>query len=128
MAEEDVTVGEALAFAKAHGVTIRSDGDDLELVADREPDPELLDAIADCKPQILAKLREERRRIVQWISANLSSSSPDVCRHCGRGPRPGDGFVRLYCGDDSGVVHQSCCQAWQAAGEAKARLALGLDP
>jgi hypothetical protein len=128
LAGEDLTAAEVLALAKAHGVTILPDGDGLELAADREPDAELLDAIAECKAEILAKLREERRQIVQWINANFSSSSPDVCRHCGRGPKPGDAFVRLHCGDDSGVVHQSSCQAWQAAGEAEARRALGLDP
>jgi hypothetical protein len=128
MAGEDMTAVEALSLAKAHGVTILPDGGDLDIIADREPDPDLLDAIAGCKAAILAQLREERRQIVQWINANFSSSSPDVCRHCSRGPKVGDAFVRLYCGADSGVVHQSCWQAWQAAGEAKARLALGLDP
>ena len=123
-----MTAAEVLALAKARGVTILPDGDDLDVVADREPDPDLLDAIAGCKAEILAKLRKERQLIVRWINANFSSSSPDICRHCSRGPRLGDAFVRLYCGDDSGVVHQSCWQAWQAAGEAKARRALGLDP
>jgi hypothetical protein len=122
-----MTAAQVLALVKAHSVTILPDGDDLDVTADREPDPDLLDAIAGCKAAILAKLREERRRITQWINANFSSSSPDICRHCRRGPGPGDVFVRLYCGDDSGVVHQSCWPVWQAAGEAKARRALGLD-
>jgi hypothetical protein len=123
-----VTAAEVLALAKARGVTILPDGDDLDVVADREPDPDLLDAIAGCKGEILAQLRKERLLIVRWINANFSSSAPDFCRHCGRGPKIGDAWVRLYCGDDSGVVHQSCWEAWQAAGEAKARLALGLNP
>jgi hypothetical protein len=87
-----VTAAEVLALAKARGVTILPDGDDLDLASDCEPDPDLLNAIASCKAEILAKLREERRRIVQWINANFSSSSPDVCRHCRRGPRLGDAF------------------------------------
>jgi hypothetical protein len=123
-----MTAAEALALAKVYGVTILPDGNDLDVIADCEPDPDLLDAIAGCKAEILAQLREERRRITQWINANFSSSSPDVCRHCSRGPGLGDVFVRLYCGDDSGVVHQSCWHAWQAAEEALARRALGLDP
>jgi len=88
------TVDEAFELARSYGVEVRlnaaGDGLNLEIEADREPDPDLLDAIAGCKAEILAKFREERRRIVQWINANFSSSSPDVCRHCGRGPRPGD--------------------------------------
>lgn len=123
-----MTAAEVLALAKVRRVTIRPDGDDLDLAADREPDPDLLDAIAVCKAEILAKLHKERQLIVRWINANFASSPLDVCRHCRRGPRSGDAFVRLHCGGDSGVVHQSCWQAWQAAGEAKARLALGLDP
>jgi hypothetical protein len=123
-----MTVVEALALAKARGVTIRPDGDELEIIADRQPDPDLLAAIAGCKTGLLVSLREERCRIVQWINANFSSSSPDICRHCRRGPKVGDAWVRLYCGEDSGVVHQSCWEAWQATGEVKARLALGLDP
>jgi hypothetical protein len=77
-----MTPAEALALAKARGVTIRLDGDDLDVIADREPDPDLLDAIAGCKAEILAKLREERLRIRRWINANFSASSPDICRHC----------------------------------------------
>ncbi len=127
-----MTVEEALELARRHGVKVRLDGDDLVLEADAEPSPGLLAILGRDKWDIVYALRqreaEERRRIVQWINANFSSSSPDVCRHCGRGPRPGDAFVRLYCGDDSGVVHKSCWQAWQAAGEAQARRALGLDP
>jgi hypothetical protein len=123
-----MSAAEILALAKAHGVTIRPDGDDLDVVANREPDPDLLDAIAGCKAGILAKLREERLRIRRWINANFSASSPDICRHCRRGPRPGDAWVRLYCGDDSGVVHQSCFPAWERAAEIAARLALRLDP
>jgi hypothetical protein len=123
-----MTAAEVLALARARGVTILLDGDDLDVIADREPDPNLLAAIADCKAEIRAKLRDERHRIVQWINANFASSSPHFCRHCRRGPRLGDAWVRLYSGDGSGVVHNSCWPAWQAAGEAQARLALGLDP
>ena len=127
-----MTGEEALELARRNGVKVHLDGDELVLEADAEPSPGLLTILGRGKWDIVHALRqreaEERRRIVQWINANFSSSSPDVCRHCGQGPRLGDAFVRLYCGDDTGVVHQSCWQAWQAAGEAKARLALGLDP
>jgi hypothetical protein len=87
------------------------------MMAEAAFDPDPLDAIAD----------DERRRAVQWINANFASSSPDVCRYCGRGPQVGDLWTRLCCGDASGVVHNSCWSAWRRAAEIAARLALGLD-
>jgi hypothetical protein len=95
------------------------------MMAEAASDPDPLDAIADDEP---AKLRDERRRVVQWINTNFASSSPDICRYCGRGPQVGDLWTRLYCGDDSGVVHTSCFPAWERAAETAARLALRLDP
>jgi hypothetical protein len=131
MDRQAVTGEEALELARRNGVKVHLDGDELVLEADAEPLPGLLTILGRGKSDIVHALRqreaEERRWIVQWINANFSSSSPDFCRHCRRGLKPGDAFVRLYCGDDSGVVHQSCWQAWQAAGDAQARRALGLD-
>jgi hypothetical protein len=57
-----MTVSEILSLARAHGVTIRPDGDDLDISADRKPDPELREAIIRCKAEILATFREEERR------------------------------------------------------------------
>lgn len=120
-----MTAAEVLALARARGVTILLDGDDLDVVAAwRGSRPCSHEEIRVG----LTVLRDERHRIVQWINANFASSSPHFCRHCRRGPRLGDAWVRLYSGDGSGVVHNSCWPAWQAAGEAQARLALGLDP
>jgi hypothetical protein len=123
-----MTVAEILALAKAQGVTIRPDGDDLDVVADRQPDPDLLATLAGFKAEILAKLGRERLLIVRWINANFSSSAPNLCRHCGWGPKVGNAWVRLHCGDDSRVVHQSCWPAWKRAAKIAARLGLGLEP
>ena len=101
---------------------------DGEPIADRESDSDHLDAIVEDKAEISTKLSEEQRQIRRWINANFSASSPDLCRYCGCGPRIGDAWVWLYCGADSGVVHQSCRPAWERAAERAARLALRLDP
>ena len=92
MDRQAVTGEEALELARRNGVKVQLDGDELVLEADAEPLPGLLTILGRGKWDIVHALRqreaEERRRIVQWINANFSSSSPDVCRHCGRGPRP----------------------------------------
>jgi hypothetical protein len=54
--------GEILALARAQGVTIRPDGDDLDISADRKPESELREAIIRCKADILATFREEKRK------------------------------------------------------------------
>ena len=51
-----MTAAEVLALAKARGVSITLDGAELELTADRNPGADLIDAIAGCKPQIIAFL------------------------------------------------------------------------
>jgi hypothetical protein len=91
-------------------------------------DPDHLDAFVDGEAEILAKHYEERRQIRRWINANFSASAPEFCRSCGRGPRVGDPWVRLCCGTDSGVVHQSCWPNWERPADSVARLGLRLDP
>jgi hypothetical protein len=71
-----MTAAEALALAKAHGVTILPDGDDLEILADREPDRDLLDAIAVCKAAILAKLREEASAAHHPLAEAIEAERP----------------------------------------------------
>jgi hypothetical protein len=71
---------EALALAKAHGVTIRLDGAELELTADRKPDADLLDAIAGCKADISAFLHPDavRRRLEAEAEVLRAPRPPDV--------------------------------------------------
>jgi hypothetical protein len=126
-----VSVDEALALARSHGVRVTLDGNDLALEADAPPPQGLLAILGRGKWDIVAALRfreaEERRRIVQWINDHFTSSSSGVCGHCGDGPRLEDPFVLLFVGSDRGEVHGKCHRAWLAAREAEARRALGLE-
>jgi hypothetical protein len=125
-------VEEALELARRHGVNVMLDGDSLHLEADAPPPNGLLAILGRGKWDIVAALRlreaEERRRIVQWVNDNLTSSPAGVCAHCGDGPRLEDPFVLLFVGNDRGEVHASCHSAWLAEREVEARGALGLGP
>ena len=123
-----MTVDEALALARSHGVKITLEGNELQLEADAPPPPGVLAILGRGKWDIIAALRqreaEERRRIVQWINDNFTSSPADICAHCGGGPRSEDPFVLLFVGNDRGEVHGSCHAAWIAERESEARRAL----
>jgi hypothetical protein len=73
-----VTVDEALNLAHSHGVKVVLEGDSLQLEADAPPPPGLLAILGRGKWDIVAALRlreaEDRRRIVQWINDNFTSS------------------------------------------------------
>jgi hypothetical protein len=75
-----MTGAEALALAKTRGVTIRLDGTELELIADRKPDSNLLDAIAGCKAEIIALLHPDavRRRLEAEAEVLRAPRPPDV--------------------------------------------------
>jgi hypothetical protein len=79
-----MTAVEALALAKARGVTILLDGADLDLVAARQPDPDLLSAIAGSKAEIVAFLQAEREdvplpaRSLAIFEATARARPPDV--------------------------------------------------
>jgi hypothetical protein len=126
-----MTVEEALELARSYGVRVAVEGRDLILKAEAAPPPGLLAILGRGKWDIVAALRlreaEERRRIVQWVDDNFTSSPVGVCAHCGDGPRSDDAFVRLFVGSDQGEVHASCHSAWLAAREVQARRALGLQ-
>jgi hypothetical protein len=126
-----MTVDDALAVARSHGVRVTVDGNDLALEADAPPPPGLLAILGRGKWDIIAALRqreaEERRRIVQWVNDHFASSPPGVRAHCGDGPRPDDPFVLLFVGTDRCEVHGDCHSAWQMEREAEAREALRID-
>jgi hypothetical protein len=92
-----VTAEEALELARRHGVNVMLDGDSLHLEADAPPPNGLLAILGRGKWDIVAVLRqrgaEERRRIIQWVADNFTSSPADVCAHCGGGARYDDPFV-----------------------------------
>jgi hypothetical protein len=127
-----MTVDDALALARSHGVRVALDGNDLTLEADAEPPQGLLTILGRGKFDIVATLRqreaEERRRIVRWANDHFSSSPAGVCVHCGEGPRPDDPFVLLFVGNDRGELHGSCHSAWIADRKSEARRALRIDP
>jgi hypothetical protein len=126
-----MTVDDALALARSHGVRVTIDGDDLALEADAPPPLRLLAILGRGKRDIVGALRlreaEERRCIVQWVNDHFTPSPPGVCASCGDGPRPDDPFVLLFVGSDRGEVHASCHPTWLAEREAEARRALGFD-
>ena len=128
-----MTVDDALGLARSFGVKVTLDGDYLALEADAEPPQDLLAILGRGKFDIIAALRqreaeEHRRRIVQWVNDNFTSSPTEVCAYCGGGPRPDDPFVLLFVGNDRGEVHGSCHAAWIAERESEARRALRIDP
>ena len=75
-----MTAAEVLALAKAHGVTIKLDGAELELTADRKPGADLLDAIAGCKAEIITFLHPDavRRRLEAEAEVLRAARPPDV--------------------------------------------------
>jgi hypothetical protein len=75
-----MTAAEVLTLAKARGVTIRLDGAELELTADRKPDADLLDAIAGCKVEIFAFLHPDaiRCRLEAEAEVLRAPRPPDV--------------------------------------------------
>ena len=78
-----MTVDDALKLARDCGVRVTLDGNDLALEAAAPPPPRLLAVIGRGKWDIVAVLRqreaEERRRIIQWVADNFTSSPADVC-------------------------------------------------
>jgi hypothetical protein len=123
-----MTAAEILAFAKSQGITILFNGDDLELVADRKPAPELLDAIAGCKAEILSILRTERRLINLWVANRIISWPRDRCLHCKLPILPGAKWIDVASGDELARFHVTCHPEWVAQQEVAARKTLGLDP
>jgi hypothetical protein len=126
-----MTVDDALKLARDCGVRVTLDGNDLALEAAAPPPPRLLAVIGRGKWDIVAVLRqreaEERRRVIQWVADNFTSSPADVCAYCSGRARPEDPFVLLFVGSDRGEVHASCHPLWLAGREAEARRALGLE-
>jgi hypothetical protein len=122
-----MTAAEIRSLARTHGVTIRLDGGDLGVVADREPDADLLAAIAAAKPQIVAVLRAERGRINHWIASRIITWAPDRCFHCRQPIVVGSKWTLVAAGDDQARFHEFCHAHWLVEQEVLARRALGLD-
>jgi hypothetical protein len=122
-----VTAPEVLVLARARGVTIRPDGAELDIVADRQPDPDLLEAIANSKGAILAQFRANQARIDKWIRDRLTAAWAGSCWHCRRPFAPGQKFIDVRGAEVVVRFHQQCESEWRAQQEVLARRALGLD-
>ena len=119
---------EVLALAKAHGVMIRPDGDDLDIIADHKPDPDLLAAIASFKPQIVAARRAERGRINRLIAGLIMNYPADRCLHCRKPIVAGQPWIPVSNGEATARFHKPCHAEWLGQQELTARRVLGLDP
>ena len=75
-----MTAAEVLTLAKAHCVTIRLDGDGLELIADRKPDADLLGAIAGRKAEIVALLRRLEVDYALAYRGRIKEAGEDACK------------------------------------------------
>jgi hypothetical protein len=122
-----MTAAEILALVKARAVAIRLDGNDLDIIAEHEPDPGLLEAIAGCKPQILALIRAERGQINRWIAAHIVNYPIDRCPRCRKPIIAGQARIEVTDGEVAVRFHQSCHVDWLVEQEAAARRALGLN-
>jgi hypothetical protein len=139
-----MTVDEIMRRVSAESISLALDGDEILIDWNGEPPSDvLLAAIRSAKPEVISTLRrreavrqaydrqrreaEERRAVVFWVNNNFTPSPPDVCAHCGKGPRTGDPFVRMFVHPDRADVHASCHEAWRAAREQEARKALGFE-
>jgi hypothetical protein len=121
-----MTAAEVLALAKARDVTIRLYGNDLDIVAELEPDPDLLDAIAGCKPQLLAALRAERGHINRWIAARIVNYPADRCLHCRKPIIASQKWTDVTNGEAMARFHEACHVDWLAQQEVAARRAMGM--
>jgi hypothetical protein len=123
-----MTAAEVLALARTLGVMIRPNGADLDIVADDKPDPVLLDAVAGCKGEILARFRTERGRINHWIAKQIIAWPPTSCLNCRKPIVPGQPWVAVSSGEVTARFHKPCHAEWLAKQEVLARQAMGLDP
>jgi len=113
--------------ARASGIELGVDDDDLVLEASAPPPAAVIDMLRAHKPEIIDLLQAERRAVLRHIANHLRSSPPGRCAHCGGDGRPGDAFVTIFVAEDRADLHASCHPKWFALQESEARAALGID-
>ena len=71
-----MTAATLISRARYQQVYLSADGDSLRLVSDKQPAPELLDALRASKPQVLAELERLQQ---QWLErvARIMDRPPD---------------------------------------------------
>src|SRR5208283_2102364 len=73
LAGPNMSAAEALEAARAIGVKVEVDGDDLVLEAEQAPPAQMLDALRAHKPEILELLQAERRAVLRHIAPTISN-------------------------------------------------------
>ena len=123
-----MTAAEILAEAAARGfrVTLNSTGDGLILWPGDDPPADLVNLIRGAKPDIVAHLQTERRRINHWIADKLIDWPPSHCLGCRKPVIVGQLWTTVSNGEVSARFHQKCHGDWLAQQEVAARRAMGL--
>jgi hypothetical protein len=114
--------------ARRHGVSLTLDatGTGLSLWADGDPPEEVVELLKAHKPDIVAHLRAERRRINHWIADQLIDWPPSHCLHCRKPIVVGQTWTAVANGLVEARFHKDCHGDWLAQQEVAARRAIGL--
>jgi hypothetical protein len=105
-------------------VTLNDAGTGLSLSADGDLPNEIVELAKAHKPDIVAHLQTERRRINHWIADKLISWPPSHCLHCRNPIIVGQNWLDVTNGEATARFHQDCHGAWLAQQEVAARRAL----
>ena len=106
-------------------LTLNDAGTGLSLWADGDPPEEVVELLKAHKPDIVAHLQTERRRVNHWIANQIIDWPRDNCLHC-RKPITAHPWIDLRNGEAMARFHQSCHDSWRVEQETLARRALGL--
>src|SRR5208282_1451817 len=119
----DMSAAKVVMEARASGIQLCVENDDLLLEASVPPPAAVIDMLRAHKPEIIELLQAERRAVLRHIANRFQSSPPGRCAHCGGDRRADDPFVTILVGEDRAELHASCHAAWVAEQEAEARVA-----
>ena len=119
-----MSAAKAVIEARAAGIQLCVENDDLLLKASVPPPAAVIDMLRAHKPEIIELLQAERRTVLRHIANRFQSSPPGRCAHCGGDRRADDPFVTIFVGDDRADVHASCHTKWFARQEFEARAVL----
>ena len=116
----------ALAAARCFRGGLNRTGDRLILWPGDDPLADLVDLIRGAKPEIVAALHAERRRINRWIANQIIDWPPTSCLNCRKPIVPGQLWKAVSNGEAVARFHEPCHPEWLAQQETLARKALGL--
>jgi hypothetical protein len=123
-----MTAAEILNEVAARGfrVGLNSTGEGLILWPGHDPPADLVNLIRGAKPEIVAHLQTECRRINHWIANQIIDWPLSSCLHCRKAIIPGQQWVDVASGDVTARFHEPCHPQWLAQQEVAARKAIGL--